>query len=312
METASTSVAIQQCSVYERSVLKEVVDALCAASSVSVGPGTKVLLKPNLVSGMRHDGLACTHPEFIRAAAEWFLDHGAEVAVGDSPAFGTARGVMTACGIAEKLTGLPVRLENFDKPVPTKLASGFTVGIARQAFDCDMLVNLPKVKAHSQLFVSLAVKNYFGCVVGFLKPWIHARYGDIDNRFEALLVDLLGVLPEGITLVDGVVAMQGTGPVTGKPYPLRVVAAGQNPVALDTALLKVLGLSHEKSPLWREGYRRGLPGSEPASLSYPLLSYEAVRVQDFEVPTRLKPVSFHPWRLFVGGLKRIMVNLSSR
>jgi len=270
-----------------------------------------VLLKPNLVSGLRHDGLACTHPQFIRATAEWFLDRGAKVAVGDSPAFGTAKGVMAACGIVEALKDLPVDLINFDNPRRMQLPSGFRVGIASQVFDCDLLVNLPKVKAHSQMFVTLAVKNYFGCVVGFRKPWIHARYGDIGHRFEALLVDLLAVLPAGITLMDGVTAMQGTGPVTGKPYPLGLVAAATNPVALDTAMLSALNLPHEKSPLWCEGNRRGLAGSQPASIVYPLFSAEEAQVLDFKTPEWLKPVSFHPWRLFVGGLKRARAYLSS-
>ncbi len=311
MEIVSTIVAIERCRTYEPPLLKDAVDRLCRATSLSIGRGAKVLLKPNLVSGLHHDGLACTHPQFIRAAAEWFLDQGAKVTVGDSPAFGTAKGVMAACGIAEALKGLPVDLINFDKPLPVQLPSGFNVGIAKQVFDCDLLVNLPKVKAHGQMFVTLAVKNYFGCVVGFRKPWIHGRYGDVGHRFEALLVDLLAVLPGGTTLLDGVTAMQGTGPVTGKPYPLGLVAAAMNPVALDTAMLHVLNLSHGKSPLWCEGNRRGLVGSLPAHITYPLLSAETVRVSDFKAPERLKPVSFHPWRLFVGGLKRVRAYLSS-
>ena len=234
------------------------------------------------------------------------VDHGATVRVGDSPAFGTALGVMEACGIRAALKGLPVRLINFEGAQPVRLASGLSVGVARAVRECDLLVNLPKIKAHGQLYITLAVKNYFGTVVGFRKPWLHARYGDVDTRFEAMLVDLLGVLPGGITLADGVVAMHCDGPVGGKPFPLHLLAGGLNPVALDTALLGVLGLPPPASPVWRECRRRNLAGSTLQELSFPLARPEEVAVKGFQPPVRLRPVSFHPWRLLLGALKRLM------
>lgn len=304
MKINSLSVALQQCRTYERKLLKELVDTICKSISFSVRPQTNVLLKPNLVTSRLHDGIACTHPEFVAAVAEWFLDHCAKVSVGDSPAFGTAKGVMAACGITAALKKIPVQLVNFDKPEGVLLPSGFTVGIDRAALECDTLINLPKIKAHGQLLVSLAIKNYFGVVVGFRKPWIHARYGDIDNRFEALLVDLLEVLPESLTLVDGVVAMHKDGPVAGDAYSLTLIGGSLNPVAMDTALLRILGVDHIKSPLWKEASRRALKGSDPESIIYPLAKPDNFLVEDFITPAKLKPISFHPWRLFIGAMKR--------
>ena len=118
---------------------------------------------------------------------------------------------------------------NFEAAQPVRLASGLSVGVARAVGECDLLVNLPKIKAHGQLYLSLAVKNYFGVVVGFRKPWLHARYGDIDNRFEAMLVDLLAVLPGGITLADGVVAMHGTGRWGASLFPCTCWREGSIP-----------------------------------------------------------------------------------
>jgi len=305
MELRSEEVGLVSCSCYRRGILKESMGSLCAALGFSPARGSKVLLKPNLVSAVRNTGLACTHPEFVAAAAEWFVDHGMRVEVGDSPAFGTAKGVMQACGITAALRGLPVRLVNFDSPCSVALASGIKVGVARAALECDHLVSLPKVKAHGQLYVTLAVKNYFGAVVGFRKPWIHARHGDVDNRFEALLVDLLALLPGGITLADGIIAMHVDGPVNGEPFPLHLLAAGLNPVAVDTALLVVLGLSPSASPVWRECDRRQLAGCSPDALSFPLLTPAEVAVRGFLGPERLRPVSFDPWRLFAGAVKRL-------
>jgi len=305
MKLSACEVGLVPCRRYDRQELKGRVEALANGLGFRVSAGSRVLLKPNLVSAVRNKGLACTHPEVVAAVAEWFLDQGAKVRVGDSPAFGTALGVMAACGISAALKGLPVTMINFEAVRQVRLASGLSVGVARAIGECDLLVNLPKIKAHGQLYLSLAVKNYFGAVVGFRKPWLHARYGDIGNRFEALLVDLLEVLPGGITLADGVVAMQGDGPVAGYPFPLHLLAAGLNPVAVDTALLAVLGLPPQASPLWRECHRRHIVGSKLAELSFPLARPEEVAAQGFQPPARLRPVSFHPWRLLLGAMKRV-------
>lgn len=306
MELNACEVGLVACRRYERRLLKERVEALTSALGFRVSAGSRVLLKPNLVSAVRNKGLACTHPEVVAAVAEWFLDQGATVQIGDSPAFGTSLGVMASCGIDAAMKGLPVTMLNFSAVRKVRLASGLSVGVARAVGECDLLVNLPKIKAHGQLYLTLAVKNYFGTVVGLRKPWLHARHGDLDNRFEAMLVDLLGVLPGGITLADGVVAMQGDGPVGGTPFSLQLLAGGLNPVALDTALIAVLGLPPEASPVWRECLRRNLAGSRLGELSFPLAGVAEVAAQGFQPPSRLRPVSFHPWRLFWGAVKRVM------
>ena len=306
MDLNSNKVGLLACDNYDRAILKDSVERLIETLDLKVAAGDRVLLKPNLVIGGRNHGLPCTHPEFVAAVAEWFVDQGARVKVGDSPAFGSAKSVMAASGISEALKGLPVEPVNFSSARQIGLASGISLGIAQEALDCDLLVNLPKVKAHSQVFVSLAIKNYFGTVVGFRKPWLHARYGDVDNRFESLLVDLLDVLPGGVSLVDGIVAMHEEGPTNGKPFSLSVIGGAINPVVMDSALLAILKLAPQQSPLWRECARRNLVGASLVELVFPLSTPEQLAVDGFRAPTFLKPVTFHPWRLLVGAIKRII------
>lgn len=304
MEIHSSEVGLIPCPRYDRGLVKEGVATICSSLGFAVPPGSKVLLKPNLVSGRRKDGLACTQAEFVAGAAEWFLDLGARVTVGDSPAFGTARGVMSSCGITAALRKYPVTLADFDEPVAVTLPGGISVKIARPALEADFLINLPRVKAHGQLLITLAVKNYFGTVIGFRKAALHAGLGGREGRFEAMLVDLLGVLPGGISLIDGIIAMHQQGPVNGKPFPLGIIGGALNPVALDTALLHLLRIAPERSPLWRECRRRGLPGSRPETLHFPLGYPRNFPVGRFEVPGQLKAVSFHPLHLFVSVMKR--------
>jgi len=300
----SSSVALLHCAQYHQQDITEKVDQLCGAVGFQVGAGSRVLLKPNLLTARSADHLACTHPVFVAAVAQWFVDQGARVGIGDSPAFGTAKGVMRATGIKRALTGLPVEYFNFDHAVPVKLPGGVRVDIARPALECDMLVNLPRIKAHSQLYITLAVKNYFGTVVGLQKPWWHLRYGNHAEHFAAHVVDLLDVLPDGLTLLDGIVAMHETGPVSGLPFSLQLVAGGINPVALDTALLQTLGLDHAKSVLWHECAKRSMAGADPAMLVYPLQKPGDFAVKDFKVPANLKPVSFNPLRMLASACRR--------
>ena len=289
--------------------MAEAVAQLCAALQFKVTTGTRVLLKPNLLSGRSAEHLACTHPLFVAAVAEWFVEQGALVAIGDSPAFGTARGVMRSTGIEKALAGLPVKQINFDRSEPVTLAGGVKVNVASAALECDMLINLPRVKAHSQFYMTLAVKNYFGTVVGFQKPRWHLRYGNREGRFASHLVDLLAVLPPGMTFIDGIIAMHGTGPLSGVPYSLGVVGGGFNPVAVDTALLRILGLDFKKSAIWQECAKRGLAGSDPDRLDFPLLKPAEFRADGFRTPAILKPVSFNPLRMMVSGCKRFAARL---
>ena len=309
MDINSTSVALLKCAHYSRKVIADTVDRLCSALHFRIRGGERVLLKPNLLSARSAEHLACTHPEFVAAVAAWFVDRGAAVAIGDSPAFGSAKGVMRTIGIEKKLADLPVRLINFDESVSVTLRGGLQVDLARAALECDLLVNLPRVKAHSQLYMTLAVKNYFGTVVGFQKPRWHLRYGNDAESFASHLVDLLAVLPQSMTVIDGIVAMHNTGPVSGKPYPLGLVGAAFNPVALDTALLQILGLEMEKSAIWKECRRRNFKGSIPDTLAFPLASPQEFRVEEFRIPAILKPVSFNPLRMLLSGCRRFAARL---
>ena len=305
----SNSVALLHRPQYLRKELAEAADQICAVLQFKVTTGTRVLLKPNLLSGRSAEHLACTHPLLVAAVAEWFVEQGAQVAIGDSPAFGTAKGVMRSIGIEKALEGLPVELMNFDQSTTVRLAGGVRVNVAAAALECDMLINLPRVKAHSQFYMTLAVKNYFGTVVGFQKPLWHLRYGDREEMFASHLVDLLKVLPGGLTVIDGIVAMHCTGPVSGQPYSLGLLGGALNPVSIDTALLKVLELDLKKSTVWQECAKRNLTGSDPDVLDFPLLEPAEFKTDGFRAPAILKPVSFNPLRMMASGCRRFAARL---
>ena len=312
MRLDSTIVSLMAQPTYEQKALDAAVDQLLS-SSLEWGTlrTAKVLLKPNLITA-RNGLLACTDGRFIAAVARWFAAMGAQVVVGDSPAFGSARSVLEGINALSPLQRLGVPVVEFRQVREIVLPCGHKAAMAAVVMDCDLLINLPRVKAHSQMRVTLAVKNLFGCLSGFHKPWWHMVHGGNNGRFAELLVDLLTVLPSCSTLVDGIVAMHQTGPVHGAPYPLGIIACGANPVAIDTGLLALLGVDPLRSPLWRAAHRAGLGGTNVAELVFPLATPADLAVRDFVVPEALGPVRFNPFRFVKNSMKRALLRTLGR
>jgi uncharacterized protein (DUF362 family) len=297
--------ALARCPGYDAPDLARAIPAVLSASGFAPAPGTRVLVKPNLVS-RRGAPLSCTHPAVVAGACAWLLDHGAKPFVADSPAFGDALAVARACGLDRELARLNVPLTRLDHPQPLTTSFGETIGVSAVALQAEAILNLPRLKAHGQMYVTGAVKNLFGLAVGFRKALAHARWGEAENRFEAAILDILAACPPVHTLLDAVVAMHKSGPTGGEPCELGLLAASPDPVALDTAVYGLLGLSPAPIPLWREARARDLPGAWPENLSYPLERPEAFPGHLFQPPKRLMPVTFRPWRLLKGRVRSLL------
>ncbi|MEN8141849.1 MAG: DUF362 domain-containing protein [Thermodesulfobacteriota bacterium] len=301
---AEIGVALMACDSYQERGLKGKVAQLITASGYRVSRGERLLLKPNLVAVSRANDLACTHPALVAAVAEYLLDCGAVVAVADSPATGSPRRAMERLGLTRALAHLAVDLLDFRRTRTVTLPSGIKVAVAADALACDGLINLAKVKAHAQVGLTMAMKNYFGVVKGWHKALAHQRYGGgHGDQFFTMLLELPNMLPPGFSLLDGVTAMHRQGPIHGEPFALGLLGASLQAVALDTAMLQVLGLAGSRVPLWQAACQQGLPGSSPAQISYPLARPEELRVEGFRLPRRLSPLRFSPAHV-VGSLWR--------
>ncbi|MEA2113753.1 MAG: DUF362 domain-containing protein, partial [Thermodesulfobacteriota bacterium] len=281
MNLDSTVVALTSCQEYAQQSLADTINHVMASlDQIPNLHSCTVLLKPNLITA-RYGTLPCTEPAFMLAVARWFVDQGARVRIGDSPAFGTAGAALQSLGITAELTDLGVRITDFKRYRNVDLAGGGKAGVAVDAMECDLLVNLPRIKAHAQTRVTLAVKNCFGCLAGLRKPWWHMAYGGKGGSFNDRLVQLLDVLADSITLVDGIHAMHQAGPLHGEMYPLALIGASSNPVAMDRALLKVLDVDPEQSPLMQACRRAGVLGAEFSQLQFPLATPIELQVHDF-------------------------------
>jgi len=305
-------VFLDRCHEYTRRSLQRVVDKiLSGAICASLSPGATILLKPNLVSAAA-PSLACTHAEFIAAVAAWFLDHSCRVRLGDSPAFGSVLHCAEQQGLLRAIRGMAVPVVDFSVSVPKRLASGRTVKIAASALECDLLVNLPKIKAHDQMLVSMAVKNIFGIVPGLRKSWLHMRggwHGQSHRQFAEMIIELHELLPDTLVVADGIEVMHRHGPVHGDPLLFGCVAVSPSAVALDTALLAALELEPCKSPLWRVASERKIAGSSLADILFPLLQPADFFGSGFVAPSFLEPVRFQIWRYAANSLRRVVLGL---
>jgi uncharacterized protein (DUF362 family) len=304
----SQNVTCERIDRYDDQRLPAVVAGLLEAAGCPAGPGCRVLVKPNLVAP-RNPALSCSHPAIVRATCLALLGRGAQVTVADSPAFGTGRIVARLAGLEAALADLPVTITSLDGPRRQPLSGGGHIGVSRLALEADHIVNLPRLKCHDQMGLTLAVKNFFGCVCGFRKSLAHQTLGKDSARFAAMILDVYAALPPSTSLLDGIIAMHKAGPVGGEPFALGLLAAAANPVALDTAIYAALGLSPEGIPLWRAARQRGLAGAEAGDLVFPRLLPAEFCFDGFVVKPGLAPLSFEAGRFVRGRIKSLLVTL---
>ncbi len=300
----------------------EVLDAARLAEHSPLRPGARVLVKPNLLLAKP---LACTSPQVVAAVCAWLMDHGAKVRVADSPGFGRAASVARAVGLEAALRPMGLTVEEIGPadPVPLPLigdaaqkaglqAGGSRFHVARLALESDLIVSVPRVKAHAQMLVTLSVKNCFGCVRGLHKAFAHAREGRDPLFFADCLAALWAVLPPVAAVADGISAMHVTGPSNGSPFALGVLGASASAVALDEALYAVLGLAPQDVPLGAALSRRKAWGSAQAGgqdgvwAEFSLLTPADFASAGFQLPKELSHTSFHPARFVHSCIRRIV------
>lgn len=300
----SNKVAIARIHEYESTLLERSVALVLEESGFRPGHGERVLLKPNLVTGSNAK-VCTTHPLVVRAACIYVLDHGGEVMVADSPAFGPASYVARSSGLAKAVGGLGLKVHTLKRATDLKLTGGGTIGLSRDAMEADSILNIPKLKVHCQMTMSASVKNMFGCVVGFRKAMAHNRLGHSRDVFRSMLMDVYAALPRTHHLMDGIHPLHKDGPIRGEPFELGLLAASDNGIALDTAAYTILGLTPTQVPLWDEAVKRGLPGSDPAGIEYTLEQPDLFDTDGFRMSPE-RELSFAPMRLIKGRLNSLV------
>ena len=241
------AVSIVRCDGYENETVyervKQAVD-LVGGIGAFVSRNDRVLIKPNLLVAKTPDRAALTHPAVLEAAIRLVLEAGATPLVGDSPALGSARACAEKGGFSPILKKYGVPLLACEKPVTVKSpdAAFKTFEVAKDALEVDAIINLPKLKTHGQMVMTMAVKNTFGLVPGVRKTQWHLRVGNKPAHFARMLVDLHYRVAPVLSIMDAVTAMEGNGPGSGDPVDLGLIIAGADASAIDAVSCGIVGL----------------------------------------------------------------------
>jgi len=245
-------VAVRKCNEYDPAQLarslEKVLDDLGGLQSF-VKRGDRVLLKPNMLKAASPDKAVVTHPSFVETIAAMLLDFGCTPFVGDSPPLGNLARVLSKSGYDGFMKRMNVRAAPFVDKTPLECSEGRLfrhIEIAGEVFQYDAIFNLPKVKTHCQMFLTLAVKNLFGTIIGTDKASLHLSAGKDFDLFATVLVQIFEKVRPAVSILDGILAMEGNGPNSGKPRHLGVVAASTDGVAMDATICRLLGLPVEK------------------------------------------------------------------
>jgi uncharacterized protein (DUF362 family) len=169
-----------------------------------------------------------------------------------------------------------------------------------------VVINLPKVKSHVQLTLTLGVKNLFGCVPGKMKAWWHMEAGKDRDRFGTMLVETARAIAPQLTIVDGIIGHEGNGPSNGEPRELGVLGASTDVFALDRALVAILGADPTTVPTVAQSQRLGLC-AELTDINFPLLRPEDLAIADWQLPAQLMPIDFGMPRVMRSTFKHLYI-----
>lgn len=262
---------------------------------------SRVVIKPNLIAPAPPDKAMLTHPMVVRAAVEYVLQRGARPRISDSPAMGSFEKVLKVSGIREALNGLDVEYREFKTSVTIDVGEPFNrIEVAEDAQRADVLINLPKLKTHTQMLLTLGVKNLFGCIVGLRKPEWHLRTGVNREMFARLHLQIYRLLRPSVTIIDGILSMEGQGPgKRGTPRQLGVLMGSKDAIALDITICRMLGIDPDRLLTNKMAKDLGLVDDAID------VEGDLSEIGDFRLP-EITPLVFGP-QLFHGLMRRHLV-----
>ena len=250
-------ISIVPCSDYEKETVRPALEAALAPLGGLdwVTPGMTVAIKANLVSMMKPERAATTHPALLCALVEMLCEKGAKPIVGDSPGGLYNAAFLNRIYAATGMKAVEAAGATLNQNYATRDAHFENALVAKDftytAYldEADAIIDFCKLKTHGMMGMSAAAKNMFGVVPGIFKPEYHFRFPD-HTEFAKMLIDLNSYFAEKtrLCLVDAVVGMEGNGPTQGTPRKIGAILAGNSPHALDLACARIIGLDPTTVP----------------------------------------------------------------
>ena len=263
----TAEVSLVKCTSYnDKEVEASLRKAINAVTDLSyITEGTKVVIKPNLVSFLPPDKAATSHPVVLNALIRILNEKGARITVGDSPGglFNSVyvNRVYKATGM-NSIRGASLN-KNFSQSVHHSDSALCATEFAYTSYldNADVIINLCKLKTHGMMGMSNAVKNMFGIIPGTVKPEFHFKFPN-HNDFADMLIDLNESFKPHLCICDAVTGMEGNGPTSGTPRDIGLIAASENPYKLDLVCANIIGLEKDNVPTLKRAFERGLAPSD--------------------------------------------------
>ncbi len=256
--------------------------------------GKRVVLKPNLVEYHR-DKVINTNPRVVAAAIELCRREGAtEVIVAEGPGhWRNVEYLVKESGLGDVLQQLNVPFVDINHDEPVKLPNlGRLTGLeylfmSRTIVTADVLISMPKLKTHHWAGATLSLKNLFGTLPGICYGWpkneLHWR--GIDNS----IVDIALTRTPELAIVDGIVGMEGDGPLNGTAKPMGVLVMGCDLVAVDATCCRLMQIDPERIGYLLLGHAKKLGRLKAADIPQLGESIESL-AQPFETVPHLSQI----------------------
>jgi len=303
----SATVALTRCGDYSNSNIEKAIQRqfqLLGGLESFISRGDSVLLKPNFIAPKPTQSAVQTDPAVILATARMVLDSGARPFVGDSPAWDNVFSCVKALRLDGPLKKLGVAVRQLNKPRRCRIA-GSSIGISTVALQADKIINLPKLKTHQQLGATFAVKNIFGCVSGKEKAFWHFARGRQED-FCRMLIEIYKLLGPAVTIIDGVMAMQGTGPISGDTRKLGFLIGGKDPIACEMVCCELVNFEPEDLPVIRTAKQMDFGCRDISQISVAGDNIADCKCYDFQ-PARQVPLRFSLLRICKSAAKQIFL-----
>lgn len=251
----SASAFIASVSGYDQDIRKVILSGFRELGISAEGiKGKIILLKPNLVKPQKHLDHICTHPLVIRGAIEAFLSLGAaEVFVAEASGHGRDSFIdLEESGLADILYEDRIPFVDLNESSVLKAKNQGQKSqleylyFPEEVYKADIIVSMAKMKTHHWAGVTLSMKNMFGVMPGIVYGWPKnlLHWAGIDE----CIYDINATLKPWLAIVDGIVGMEGNGPIMGDPVRSNVIIMGLNCPAVDATCARIMGIEPSKIP----------------------------------------------------------------
>lgn len=293
-------VSLRSCDSYEYEEVKIQVEKLLhdlGGIEKYIKKNSTVFIKLNLVAKKLPKEMATTHPMILKVIAEQLLELGCKVIVGDSPGGpytkASLKGVYKTCGIEKLCEELSMELNYDISEVKVENPKGKILKymtVIKPIVEVDHVINICKLKTHAMATFTGGVKNLFGVIPGVKKAEYHFKMPEVKDFTEAL-VDICDFVSPTLTIMDGVVGMEGEGPTAGVPRKIGILLASSSPYAIDVVACKLINLEPIRVPTVQRCVERSLIQKDFSDICVLGEKVEDKVIKDFKIPSN-KSISF--------------------